>query len=201
MIYEVAQFKTTLFAAEKLAEAVADHTGRGKGTLLGSWVTDLGPLRQLLVLRGFPDLDTQMADREALMLSPDPFGAGALIEGMSLDSYAPFPFLPHVTPGAYGGVYEFRRYQLKTGGLAPTLEGWRQAMPARGKVSPLVIAMYALGGPPAILHIWPYASADARQTIRRDIYTAGIWPPPGGPEQIAEGQAWLTYPTRVSPLR
>jgi hypothetical protein len=200
MIYEFAQFSAKLFAAGKLAERIAFHVRdtEGAGTMLGSWTTDVGPLRQLLVLRGFPD--AQMADRSRTMLCTNPFGAADLIDAMTLDSYAPFPFLPPVAPGAYGGVYEFRTYLLRTGGLAPTIEGWRQAMPERARVSPLTIAMHALGGAPRILHIWPYASPDVRVAIRKDIYAAGIWPPPGGPEQIAEGSSWLAYPTASSPL-
>jgi hypothetical protein len=38
--------------------------------------------------------------------------AGSLVTALSMDSYAPFPFLPPVQPGSFGGIYEFRTYQL-----------------------------------------------------------------------------------------
>jgi len=36
-----------------------------------------------------------------------------------MESYAPFPFLPAISPGPRGAVYEFRTYRLKPGGLPP----------------------------------------------------------------------------------
>ena len=67
---------------------------------------------------------------------------------MDFDSYAPFPFLPSVKPGKYGAVYEIRTYKLKHGGVPNTIAAWRPPSPERIKLSPLVIAMYALDGPP-----------------------------------------------------
>jgi len=83
-----------------------------------------------------------------------------------MDSYAPFPFLPPVRPGAYGKVYEFRTYKLKPGGLPPTLAGWEAAMPAREPMSHLVTNMYALDGAPRITHIWPYAQYGSVSAVR-----------------------------------
>ena len=45
-----------------------------------------------------------------------------------IDSYQRFPFLPTVEPSKRGNVYEIRTYRLKTGGLVPTMQGWKQAM-------------------------------------------------------------------------
>lgn len=76
-------------------------------------------------------------------------------------------------------VYELQTYELKPGGLPPTLAGWEAAMPAREPMSHLVINMYVLDGAPRIMHIWPYSGVDERVAIRAKSYAEGIWPPKG----------------------
>ena len=127
-------------------------------------------------------------------------GAGEVLTGLEMDSYAPFPFLPPVEPGNYGKVYEFRTYHLKPGGLPPTIAAWEAAMPERKKLSPLVINMYALDGAPRITHIWPYASLDARAAIRTDAVARGVWPPKNAPQQFFEATSSIGHPTAASPL-
>ena len=46
---------------------------------------------------------------------------------LKLETYAPFPDLPPVEPGAFGPVYEIRSYVLKTGGLCPPSRGGRKS--------------------------------------------------------------------------
>ncbi|WP_348645291.1 NIPSNAP family protein [Methylobacterium sp. BTF04] len=112
-----------------------------------------------------------------------------------MDSYAPFPFLPTIRAGERGGVYEFRTYQLKPGGLPPTLAGWEAAIePARDYTDHLVVNMYALDGAPRITHIWGFASLEERSGLRARAYAAGVWPPKGGPEQIARATSTIALP-------
>ncbi|MEK8173855.1 hypothetical protein NKH77_47730 [Streptomyces sp. M19] len=54
-----------------------------------------------------------------MLTSSDPFGIGEHLTAFQVESYAPFPFLPPVEPGAYGSVYEFRTYHLKVGAWSP----------------------------------------------------------------------------------
>jgi hypothetical protein len=117
-----------------------------------------------------------------------------------MDSYAPFPFLLAIRPGAHGKVYEFRTYRLKPGGLRPMIAAWQTAMPAREKLSPLVINMCALDGAPRITHIWPYSSLDARAAIRTKSYAEGIWSPKGAPEQFYAANSLIAMPEAGSPL-
>ena len=105
-----------------------------------------------------------------------------------------------MVPGNYGKVYEFRTYRLKPNGLPPTIAAWEAAMPARSKLSTLLINMYALDGVPRITHIWPYASLDARAAIRADAVAMGIWPPKNGPEQLITATSMIGVPTEASPL-
>ena len=170
------------------------------GQLLGCWETENGPLGRLLVLRGFSD-DRQLAlERMRARTSTSPFGAGEHLTDLSMQSFAPFPFLPPVCTGRFGPVYEFRDYHLRPGGLPPTIAGWRQALPARHRIDPITVVMYALDGPDRIIHIWPFHGLDARLDIRRDLYAKELWPVPGGPQQILEATSIIAFPTEFSPL-
>lgn len=182
------------------ARAYVQHSD-ACGTLLGCWFADIGPLGPLMLLRGFESAEELAIERQRALFHEDPFGAGDLVTTMRMESYQPFPFLPAVKTGTFGKVYEFRTYQLRPGGLQPTIAAWEQAMPARSLLSPLTINMFALDGQPRITHIWPFASADARAAIRSKSYTDGIWPPKGAPQQFFEATSVLAYPTDFSPLR
>jgi hypothetical protein len=153
------------------------------------------------VLRGFDDHALLLGERERILRTTDPFGAGDTIASLNFDSYAPFPFLPPVKPGKYGAVYEIRTYKLKHGGVPHTIAAWEAAVPARCELSPLSIAMYALDGPPRFTHIWPFASLDARAAVRADSVAKGIWPPKGGPDWLTgEMRSIIGLPTAISPL-
>jgi hypothetical protein len=172
------------------------------GELLGCWRTEIGQLGRVLLLRGFETAEDLATERRRALLSVNPFNAGSLVTALSMDSYAPFPFLPPVQPGSFGGIYEFRTYQLKPGGLPPTLAGWEKAIqPAREYTSHLVINMYALDGPPRITHIWGFQSLEERAALRAKFYAAGLWPPQGGPEQILEATSTIALSEDNSPLR
>ncbi len=97
------------------------------GELLGSWRTEIGQLGRLLLLRGFETAEELAAERRRALLSVDPFHAGGIVTALSMESYALFPFLPPIQPKSMGGIYEFRTYRLKPGGLPPTLA--RQPLP------------------------------------------------------------------------
>jgi NIPSNAP protein len=203
MIYEMATLSIKLGTAAKAIAGIGDYVKApgAKGSLLGCWSTEIGDLNQLLVLRGFDDHAQLLGERERILRTTDPFGAGDAITSLNFDSYAPFPFLPPVKPGKYGAVYEIRTYKLKHGGVPHTIAAWEAAVPARCELSPLSIAMYALDGPPRFTHIWPYASLDARAAVRADSVAKGIWPPKGGPDWLTgEMRSTIGLPTAISPL-
>ena len=119
-----------------------------------------------------------------------------------MDTYVAFPFIGPMTPGDYGPFYEVRTYVLKPDGLSPTIELWRNAVPGRAKVSPLLAAMHSVTGPVIrFMHIWPYRSLDERQRLRSKSVADGVWPPPGGPDQLLAQQADIFLPADFSPMR
>lgn len=177
-----------------------------QGELLGCWLTDIGQLNQMIVLRGFADLATLQAERKRTQQSANPFGCGEIFQSLEQHSYHGFPWMKPVRPSAESGVkgpvYEIRSYGIKPGGMQPTIDLWEQYVPLREKLSPCIVAMVALDGPLRFTNIWAYPTLDARSQARTDAVAQGIWPPKGGP-------AWLTtnmvssiaLSTAVSPLK
>ncbi|MDN0081705.1 NIPSNAP family protein [Crenobacter sp. SG2305] len=173
-----------------------------RGRFLACWYSDIGALNQIMVIRGYESAAVLVEEREAALLAGNPFGIGDLVTDMEINDYAPFPFLPAVEPGEKGPFYEVRVYGIKPSGLAPTIEAWRGAVPARTEISPLTIAMYAVDGKaPRFMNIWPYPSLDARNKARADAVAAGIWPPKGGPAHLTDLASSIFLPAPFSPLR
>jgi len=199
--FELAYLSTTIGAAPKAAPAIEAWAREGKGRLLGAWASEIGLLNQVLVLRGFADDAEMAAERARALASSSPFGCAEWLTGLSMDGYAPFPFIPPVPGGALGPVYEVRSYIFKTGGLEPTMAAWKDQLPARLELSPLVVAMHAVDGPPRFTHIWAYKSMNDRLAIRGDAVARGIWPPKGGPTWLHEMRSTICLPTAVSPLK
>jgi len=203
VLYELTTLGCKLMSVGEASEAARAWVSapEASGTLLGCWRTDIGTLGRLIILRGFTTREDLAAERKRALLSASPFNAGPAVESLSMEGYAPFPFLPPIRAGAFGGIYEFRSYRLKPGGIAPTMAAWENAIgPAKEYTDHLVINMYALDGPERITHIWGFTSLDQRAALRADAYAAGVWPPKGGPEEIIEASSAIGVPEAYSPL-
>jgi hypothetical protein len=198
--YELATLTLPFGTASKAGAAVADFAREGAGRFLGAWTTDIGKLNRMIVLRGFADAGALMAERQRVLESASPFGCGAFLTEMALESYVPFPFMKPVEPGNYGAVYEIRTYRFRTGGLPHTVRAWEAALPGREAHSRCLIAMHALDGVPRFTQLWPYADLAARAKARRDSVAAGVWPPKGGPDWLTtEMESVIGLPVAGSP--
>ncbi|MGB9390131.1 MAG: NIPSNAP family protein, partial [Xanthobacteraceae bacterium] len=145
------------------ALAVLEKTLAGDSDLLACWYSDIGALNRILIIRKSADADAAIENRFAALSAKSPFGIGEFITELSLDTYVPFDFMPPLRPGTFGPCYEVRSYILKPNGLAPTIELWRKAVPARARVSPLLAAMVAVTGAAIrFMHVWPYKTYDER---------------------------------------
>lgn len=203
MIHEIATLRLAIGAMPAVLAGVEAHCAASDAaTLLGCWTSEIGPLNEVYVLRGFDDVARLDDERRRLRDATAPFGGADGIRELTFESYAPFPFLPPITPGTYGNVYEIRTYRLKHGGVAPTLACWEAALPARTRLSPLVGAMVALDGPSRFTHLWPFESLNHRASIRAESVKQGIWPPKGGPAWLTgEMSSTIALPAAFSPLR
>jgi hypothetical protein len=204
MLYDVTILSIRPGGTPKSLALLSDWitANKGRGELLACWYTEIGALNRVLVIRGYADEASLGADRAALATREDRFGVGDLLIGVETDTYVAFPFIEPIKAGSYGPVYEVRTYLLKPGGLAGTMEAWRKSVPERMKLSRVTAAMYSITGPtPRFVHIWPYASLEERQRIRKEAVEKKIWPPPGGPDRLLAQQTDIYLPAPFSPLR
>ncbi|MCJ2071640.1 NIPSNAP family protein [Methylobacterium sp. J-030] len=202
MLYEFATLSCPLLALGEVCQRAQSWAAEAEaGTLLGCWRADIGTLGQVLVLRAFDTPEAMTSERRRALMSAAPFHGGDLLAALTMESYAPFPFLPPLRTGARGGVYEIRTYRLRPGGLAPTLAAWEAAIgPAATYTDHLVTNLYALDGPPRITHVWAFTSLEERTRLRADAYAAGVWPPKGGPDQILSATSTIALPDPGSAL-
>lgn len=203
MRYEIATLDVRLGATPEVVAGIdaAAKTDDSGAVLLGCWISEIGTLNQILVLRSFPDDASLQIARTRLLNDTNPFGRGDAITRITFDSYAPFPWAPPPKPGRYGAVYEIRTYRLKHGGLAPTIAAWEAAMPERLKYSPLTLVMFALDGEPRFTHIWPFQSLEHRARARANSVADGAWPPKGGPAWLTgDMRSTIALPAEISPL-
>ena len=168
MLYELATLSGSLLKLGDMDEAAQTWMAQAAtGTVLGRWRTDIGPLGQVLLLRGFDDHKALAEERRRTLLDPDPFHVADLADAIRQESFEGFPFLPPAAPREAGGVYEFRTYHLTVGGLPATLAGWEAAIgPAKAYTDHLVINMFALDGPARIKHVWGFNSLEQRAALR-----------------------------------
>ena len=202
VIHELTTLEIKVFSNASVYAALEKALPEAGGTLLGAFATDIGELSRVLVLRAFDDANALMAARQKLLLSSDPLGCAEWLLSLRSESYALFPFLPQPQAGAQGRWYEFRTYGLRQGLMGQTLEAWREAVPARHAMSPLVGAFTALDGEqPRFLNIWAYDSLEQRSQVRADAVKQGVWPPKGGPASLTTMTSWVCAPTPFSPMR
>jgi len=184
------------------ALAILAKTLANDPALLACWYSEIGALNRILIIRKSAGADAAIQDRLAALSAKSPFGIGEFITELSLDTYVPFDFMPPLQPGTFGPCYEVRNYRLKPDGLAPTIALWRQAVPARARVSPVLAAMVAVTGAAIrFIHIWPYKTYDERARLREKAVADGVWPPPGGPGHLLSQQADVYLPAAFSPLQ
>ena len=204
MLYELATLNIKIGAGTKVSEGIERFLAEtaAKGRLLGCWISEIGQLNQVFMLREFTSQADLAQERMRVYESQDPFYSSEHIVGMALESYERFPFVAPVEPGHFGSFYEIRTYRLKHGGVPGTLAAWEPALPPRLKISPIITAMYALDGEPRMTHIWPYESLDQRQAIRAKAVSEGVWPPKGGADWLTgDMRSTIAVPLPISPLR
>src|SRR5262249_48638729 len=93
------------------------------------------------------------------------------------------------------GQYRKSRSEPMSSGLPPKAD-------LRSRVSRVTVGMYSTTGPtPRFIHIWPYASLEERQRIRKEAVDKKLWPPPGGPERLVAQQTDIYLPAPFSPMK
>ena len=79
---------------------------------------------------------------------------------------------------------------------------WEKALPARTKLSPLVLAgMCEFGQANRLVHLWAYRSLDERMAVKKQALQEGIWPPPEDAKCILAEENKILLPAAFSPLQ
>jgi hypothetical protein len=172
-----------------------------KGEFLACLTSEIGDLNNILLLHHYASEGELAADRDGVAKDANPFGCLDLITGMSTDTFVQFPFLPPITAGRHGPIFEIRTYLFKPAGLAPTIAAWEKTLPARLKLSPLLAAMYSITGTTRFMHIWPYPSLEVRANTRKTAVESGVWPPGVGPTHLLTMRTDIYLPAAFSPIR
>ncbi len=201
--YDVTTFQLPAGRVPAALPAIERYfAGPAHGTLRACWTSDIGTLNEILIIRDFASDAQRIEERERMVRDGNAFGIGEHTNAMSSATFTLFPFLPPLAAGSPGPFFEVRTYTLRPSGLAPILASWEAAIPQRIARSPLTGAMYAIeGDTPRYMHIWPYASLDARFRIRAAAVADGVWPPKGGPDHILTMRNAIYVAAPFSPIR
>lgn len=127
-LYELITFTVRVRTVATAMECLEQQLGSADAgvRLMGCWASEIGPLNQIALLRGYPDEASRQAERERYLANADAFGVEAYLLNMRVENYSLFPFIEPLPAGRHGPFYELRMYDLVPSGLAPTLEGWKK---------------------------------------------------------------------------
>ncbi|MBB5754976.1 NIPSNAP family protein [Prosthecomicrobium pneumaticum] len=172
------------------------------GTVLGCFSCEFGVLNRFAFLTRYDDAAALATERARLMETEDPYGIGQYLGGVTSTAFKPLSFARPIEPGSHGPFYEFRTYSLAPGGLPETEAAWAKVIDRRHAMSPLPTIMASVEeGPLKMVHIWPYASIEARAAARAQASKEGVFPPPGGSAKLTGLQSELFVATAFSGLK
>lgn len=172
------------------------------GDTIGCFSVDFGRLNRFLFLTKYEDENALANERTRISREDDPYGIREHLGGVDRTAYRPLRFSRDVEPGDFGPFYEFRTYTVAPGGIPETENAWEKVITRREELSPLLLIMESIErAPKKMVHIWPYKSLEDRVSARREASKEGIWPPPGGSNQLQSLQSELTVAVPVSDLK
>jgi hypothetical protein len=141
------------------------------GKLEGYWISEIGPLNQVLHLWSFADLNERARLRGELAKDARwtneylPLMRPNLVrQDIRLLNRVVGP----VAPASTGNVYELRAYRAKPlGAMKQWLELFTKALEVREKYSKIVgLWTTEAGQPNEVCHIWAYPDLNARAAVR-----------------------------------
>ena len=184
MIYELRTYTVrpgTLGDIVKAASTVSrDIRGDNFGKLEGYWMTEIGPLNQVLHMWSYTDLNERARLRAELAKNPR-WGSEyiPLIRPLLVRQEVRLmnAIRPPVAPASTGNLYELRAYRAKAaGGAKQWLDEFTSVLPEREKYSKIVgLWQTDAGQPNELCHIWAYPDLNARAKVRADALKDPAW--------------------------
>jgi hypothetical protein len=174
MIYELRIYTlkhgSTAEVAKNAGEVGRAIRGDDYGKLEGYWVSEIGPINQVLHLWSYKDLNDRQRLREELSRNKRWTGEyiplirpNLVRQDIRLMNHVIGP----VAPAKPGNVYELRYYRTKPGAVKQWVGLFTEALPAREKYSKIVgLWTTEAGQPNEVVHIWSYPDLNARQAAR-----------------------------------
>lgn len=162
--------------------------------------TDIGPLNQIIHIWPYEDLTARTKIRaEASKDANWPPHISDYLDSQLSEIFVPFPFTPDFDKSKTGPVFEWRSYTIKPHSTGDIAKSWGDALEAREKLSPLLMAMHTELGPlNKFVHIWPYESLEHRREVRAEAAAKKIWPPGGG-NYLIDQQNKICFAAPFSP--
>jgi hypothetical protein len=183
MIYELRTYTTKQGAVQDVAKA-AGTVGReirkdDYGKLEGYWVTEIGPLNQVMHLWSYKDLNerarlrAELAKNQRWNTEYTPLTRANLIrQDVRLLNAVREPVAPTKTPN----IYELRCYRAKVGNARPWLDRFTKALAVREKYSKIVALWITEAGQPnEVCHLWAYPDLNTRASIRAEVAKDPGW--------------------------
>src|SRR3979411_2443394 len=184
MIYELRTYTVrpgTLGDMIKAASTVSrDIRGDNYGKLEGYWMTEIGPLNQVMHMWSYSDFDERTRLRAEPAKNPR-WGSESLPLIRPLLVRQEVRLLnairPPVAPASTGNIYELRNYRAQPAGAAKQwLDAFTAVLPAREKYSKIVgLWQTEAGQPNEVCHIWAYPSLNARTEARANALKDPAW--------------------------
>jgi hypothetical protein len=174
MLYELRTYTckqgTVADVAKAAATIATDIRKDDYGKLEGYWISEIGPLNQVLHLWSYKDLNERAEMRAKLNKHPrwapeylSVIRPNLVLQETRLMSAVIAPRLPATTPN----VYELRTYRARPGQMMPWVDKFTKALEVREKYSKIVALWTGdVGQPNEICHLWAYPDLNARAAAR-----------------------------------
>lgn len=203
--YTMAPGKAAM-AAQHSGTVGRDIRGDNYGKLEGYWMTEIGPLNQVMHLWSYKDmaerakLRAELAQNERWNNEYLPVMRPHLIrQDIRLMNQIVGPNAPENE----GNIYEFRNYRVKPGTVKQWVENFTGILPLREKYSKIVgLWTTEAGQPNEVCHIWAYPDLNNRVETRAKVAADPEWQAflaSGG--LIEEMHSTILIPSAHSPLK
>ena len=174
MIYEFRTYTTGPGQAPLLAKYSAEIgrpiRGDDHGKLEGYWLTEIGPLNQVMHLWSYEDMNHR-SEVKAKLAANEAWKNEYLTKTGPLiirqDNRLMTATKPLVAPDSEGNIYEYRYYRCKVGKTKVFAEAITKAMSVRERHSKNVcIWITDTGQPNEVSHLWAYKDLNHRAEAR-----------------------------------